>query len=215
MASTDFYCSVDGAVLNLTGASYSANRSAASGTNTYTSDDRVVQDLSNGASSRVCRGAFPTDTSGLDDGVTITGATLNVYFTLVYQGAADYQLFVVGSSKGTSAIATSDFDKLYGTLDADTKYSSGLVSTGITTGMYTGIDLNSTGYGTVSKTGFTQLALRSSYDIDNAGTATERQVNCGKSGDAGTSKDPYLTVTYTTGGGEQSARSLNLLGVGV
>ena len=59
--------------------------------------------------------------------------------------------------------------------------------------------LNTTGKGWINKTGYTKLGLRSIRDADDAGSWTNSETDWYMSENTGTDKDPYLSVTYTTG----------------
>ncbi len=165
-------------------------------------DDRMVED--NNDLFSVCRAGFPVDTSAIPLDAIITGVTFNVYLDVVFQPDASYSLSLVKSTQAsTSVIDFSDFSKLYGTLDSDTKLNTAdLVSTDLIENTYAVFTLNADGLAYINRNGFTKLAVRSSADLTNTPPAVERQINCQYSNDA---NPPYLEVTYTSNQGWEVA----------
>lgn len=129
---------------------------------------------------------FPTSTIGANS--VITDATLNVW-CFSDQSTTDFNLTVV-SSTAAASLTTADWGNCGST-------SFGSVNTsGISTVAYTAIPLNPMGRGAISKTGTTQLALRSDKDISATAPTTDEYIGIRPS-EYGTSTAPYLSVTYT------------------
>jgi hypothetical protein len=141
----------------------------------------------------IYRAFFEFDTSSIPSDATITSAYLNIYGF----SNNDADVIVIKSTQGDS-LTTSDFDEI----DFSTPYSSEF--TGWSTGGYNNITLNSDFYGDVSTSGNTYLAIVE-YDHDYSDSApvnSEKYFSgCYFSEETGTGKDPYLVITYDTGGG--------------
>jgi len=142
----------------------------------------------------------PFNTTGLPDDATISGA--NFKFVVDSDGTSyrDFDITIVLTTQASgSALVLADYST-QGTT------SGGSVSTaGIAVGSYTTVAMNATGYGWISKTGYTKLGLRSSRDInaDSPGDFCDFM----HSNDeyvfirpAETGYPPQLEVTYTLPG---------------
>jgi hypothetical protein len=156
----------------------------------------------------------PIDTSGIDDGATISGATLNLYVTAktntdddgddwinivqTFQadptviGDSDYE--DCGSDNGTAARAK------YAPVEGATRIDIG----NITALQYNVWTLNATGIGWIKKTAgdpYTMLGVREGHDCINStivGTKNNA-MNFSSSEDTSGTKDPYLDVTVSGG----------------
>jgi hypothetical protein len=135
------------------------------------------------------------DTSGIPPGAIIESASLNLY------GKVDYstQDFLMTVQNGqptypTDPMVLADYNK------ANYAGNGGSLTTaGFTTSGYNVITLNADGISWINKGGQTKLCIRSNRDI--AGTeptyGVDERVQVYTSEETGTSKDPYLSVTYT------------------
>ncbi len=138
------------------------------------------------------------DTSAIGAGSTISAATYSLWFTATTNEDAGSVRIVTSAPASNTAISSADYSSLGTTGQAPDQTISG-----ITTGAYTNFTLNATGLGNVSKTGITKFGVRIAKDATNtaptANTTTDVQASSADAG--GTSQDPKLVVTYSTGGG--------------
>jgi len=158
-----------------------------------------------GLFSRIDRGFFPIDTSGIADDDTITSAVL--YIHIFDKGATDndeysYIGIVQTSQAATNALATTDYDQS-GTYDAGHITIDNIVDTlhnGTGNG-WNAFSLDATGIGWINKTGWTLLGTREGHDLTNNAILTTKTnyVECYFSENA--TYKPYLQVTTTTAGG--------------
>lgn len=163
----------------------------------------------------ITRGFVPVDTSGLPDSTTISAASLNVYVTTTMNGDNDGDdwINVIGdtSQASTDTLARADFNNC-GAVDNPTEYASRIdITSSFTTNQYNAFTFNSTGIAAISKTGYTKLGVREGHDcIDspiNTNSHTGIKFNASEQTD--TDKDPYLSVTYSTGSSASSSISLS------
>ena len=121
--------------------------------------------------------------------------------------ADDFITVVQTSQANTSSLAYDDYDECGDSIDdptegIDTAERKDLSN--ITTDQYVTFDLNSTGLSWISKAGWTKLGLREGHDaLDNSfsGSADEyNEMEINTEHTSGTSKDPYIEITYTTPG---------------
>jgi len=164
----------------------------------------------------ITRSFFPFDTSSIDDGATITSASLFLYITAHYNTggitAKDYFSVVETNQASTSSISTGDYDECgkstangwSSAMSTDIiKLSSDITATSLTDSTYKEFVLNSTGIAAVSKTGYTKLGVRNGYDLENVSQSTSTNTftffHTNTSEQTGSANDPYLSVTYTTG----------------
>lgn len=92
-------------------------------------------------------------------------------------------------------LVAGDFDRTLYSGDGGSASTSGFTTTG-----YFAIPFNSTGLGWISTTNTTKLCLMSDRDIAGTAPTGNEVVYYYNSEQSGTDKDPYLIVTYTTGG---------------
>lgn len=194
MATATVYASAGDGLVRRYGAAWATIRAASTGDDvaaTSTGDYGVWAEHSNPG---IGRSFYPFDTgTALADNVDVSAASLFVYVTAA-SGAAGGSFMVVSSTQAsTSTLATTDFGSV-----GSTEYSSRVNFSGLATSAYLEIPLNAAGIAAVSKTGFTKLALRSSFDLDNSGpSGATSQMQVKFSEQTGTSNDPYLLVTYS------------------
>lgn len=147
----------------------------------------------------------PFDTSSLPDNAVIGSTTLNVYVTTAsddfndaYGNVAVYK----GNEASPMALVASDVSKCGDAITNPTKGSSDIDITGISSGAYLSIPLNSTGLGWISTSTYTQLCLREGHDatnnepVNNAGVWKTEGLILATS-EAGTTTAPYLSIAYT------------------
>jgi hypothetical protein len=139
------------------------------------------------------RGFFSFDTSSLAVGaITITSATLSIYIKTVVDNQSDSVSIVESQQASPTTLAVSDH-ALFGStkLAADVAFSS------LPTEAYQ--DFALTNLTTISKTGYTKFCVLSAKDIaQTTPPNTNRSyIDVYFSEEAGTSKDPKLTINYT------------------
>lgn len=183
-------------------ATYATARSAGTGTsansgNTSIDASIVSRSILFGGLYYSNRGFFPFDTSVLGSGATVTGATMGQYIEVsaVYNTNSDSLSVVQTSQASTSSLATTDFGSVTFTDGGSKTLASFSVAN-----QYWTWTLNGTGLGWINKTGFTKIGLMSLNEINNTTPTGLNQLGGPWyfSDNTGTSKDPYLTITYTT-----------------
>lgn len=163
---------------------------------------------------------LPFDTSSIPGSATISAATLNVYAvskTNTDNDGTDF-LTVTQTSQAThTVLANADYDQCGAISNPTEGIDSGQRKdiTSVTTSAYLIFTLNSTGMGWIKKsgqasactatTGVTCLGIREGHDVTNSAiisgfdVVAENLVSLSSSEQTGTSQDPYLSVTYSTG----------------
>ena len=206
---TSYYAvSGDGTVYN-GNATWATARAAATGTvdqaHTYFGADYS-------AAYYIYRGFIPIDCSSIADTDTVTAASLSLYTTIAYQGQTQYLAIVDQTQASNTALAAADYANI--TLNSPTEYCTRLASSSIAA-MDNRTTISLTNLSIISKTAFTKIGIRSDKDIDNVAPATTRNYcGFGQSNQAGTTKDPYLSVTYSAIVAIKSIPTLALMGVG-
>lgn len=163
------------------------------GTRHYSSGNKVFE-----------RQFYPVDTSALG-AVTISDASLFAYFSSKYDQDNDTEAYfnVVQTTQASNTSLTgTDLDEC-GAVDNPTVGATEIDITSISTSGYTEFVLNATGQGWIDGSGYTKLGIREGHDAEDSpqGSNTLNLVLAEQSEQTGTSKDPYLEVTYTVGGG--------------
>ena len=150
-------------------------------------------------------GILPIDTSAITDTDTVIAATLNVMASGSLSGAN-----TVSVIQSTATAATADWNKWTLTSEASprVKFSS------ITADSYFSFPFATDRLSWINKTGTTNLALPSGNLIDNnpQNYGTFITMYCSES--SGTSKDPYLSVTYGTAIGIGTVKAVVIAGGG-
>lgn len=158
-------------------------------------------------SGQLGRSFFPIDTSGIDNGATISAASLFVYWEdLLCQDddAEAYFAVVETSQASTSSLGTGDYDECGDAVDNPTLGSAEYDMTAdLSSNQYNELELNATGIGWIDDEGTTKLGVREGHDIEDVDWyATNDMYQFAEvrfSEYSGTDSDPYLEVT--TGGG--------------
>jgi len=203
MAVTDFYSDNGDGYVNNSNATYSTCRTAGTGNGfsyTVTSIDGsiVARSILFGGLYYSSRGFFPFDTSALGSGATISSATVNQYIevTAINNADSDSLSVVQTSQASTSSLANSDFGSVTFTDGGNKTLASFSVAN-----QYWVWTLNATGLTYINKTGFSKLGIISLREINNSAPTGINQLTglWYFSDNTGTSKDPYLSVTYTAG----------------
>ena len=131
------------------------------------------------------RSFFYFDTSSIPDTATVDSATLYLYGFYYAESS-------VCAMKGTqgSTLSSGDYDSFTGSEYGHTSWS---IST------YNSISFNSQGCSDIDKTGTTKICCRE-YNHDYLDSAPNGNYRCGVyyADYTGTSRDPYLEVTYST-----------------
>lgn len=204
---TSYYAGAGDGDVTYSNASWDVAHDAATGTLAdYTDTDYDVAIGGGWGSFWISRHFIPIDTSGLPDAATISAATLYLYFTAANKSSSDgngWMTTVQTNQASTSTLSTADYDQCGDAIDNPTEGndSGNRIDLGaVSTGQYTGIPLNATGIGWISKTGYTKLGLREGHDATDTSylpDQAEDSATISSSEATGTSQDPYLEVTYT------------------
>lgn len=133
------------------------------------------------------RGFFMFNTSAIDDNATVTSASLFIYG---YSNGGINVCAQMGTQGDTITIA--DYDAFTG---SEYGHTSGWTTLG-----YNEIYFNAQGKSDINVTGITYICTRE-YDHDylNAAPGTTYRGGCYFADSTGTTRDPYLNITYTLG----------------
>jgi hypothetical protein len=146
---------------------------------------------------RVYRSYFPFNTASLPDAATITGADLKMSVTGIFDNDNDAQGYIAVCNCDSHPTpptdsTTADWDQFNDVDGGNVDLSN------ITDDQYNTWTLNATGYGWISKTGWTKLGLREGHDLEDS--AIDVQANAGNTllGYYGeeANEEPTLEVTY-------------------
>jgi len=144
---------------------------------------------------------LPVDTSGIDDGATISSA--NFYLYIYYKNDADNDgndwLNLVGQTSQASptSLTQQDFDQC-GSIDNPTEGATRIDIGDIGTSSYSIFQLNSTGLSWIKKLvadPYTKLGIREGHDCIDEPSPYDTNASCFMSEDTNGSRDPYLDVT--------------------
>lgn len=194
LADTTYFYPSDDESIYLTGTPWSTIRTSSSGTLRGLTYVNVVA-LRYDSTDYLCERYGATINTSSLSGATISAASYNVYGVDTSNGslAKVYKLY---NSSHSDTIVGDDYND-FGT----TEWSSNSFSTDtFTDGSYNTFNLNTTGLAGINKSGNTKLSIREkTYDVDGAtpGTTEWDYIRFYNVTEAGTSKDPYLSVTYT------------------
>lgn len=156
----------------------------------------------------IYRAFLPFDTSGLPDGASISEVLLKIYIFSVSNGdddGNDFTRIVQTDQPDATTLATADYNNC-GATNNPTAGATDIDFGSITASQYNTFTLNATGRSWIVKDGWTKLGIREGHDaVDDAITIPLQnylQLNMSEYPD--TNKDPYLEITYTTGGAEEA-----------
>ncbi len=141
------------------------------------------------------------DTSALGSGATISSAVMSLYTSYITNGMGGTpSLDIVSTSPSTNT----SMDGTYFFRFNYTSFSNKLFSA-MTLNTYADFSLNSGGLSNINKTGVSKFGVLLGWDTNNSFGGTwsyygDTQVNIESAENTGTSKDPKLVITYTTGG---------------
>jgi len=131
------------------------------------------------------------DTSALPDDATISSATIYVYGESKNGALARTYNIYDGAQHET--LITGDYD------DCGTSaYSSNIAHSAFTTGAYNGWALNSSGIANISTSTNSKFCIReTTYDAPDSSPSDYENIYIRNTSYAGTSSDPYISITYT------------------
>lgn len=136
---------------------------------------------------------FPTDTSSIDDLAVVSAASFFVYGddgAGVDTDTTSAEL-VQTSQASTSTLVDADYDNL-------TFASGGTKTFASWNGAgYNEIALDATGRSWISLSGYTMLGMITGRDLSNTVPTGNNWVSVSYSEKTGSSKDPYMSITYT------------------
>lgn len=147
------------------------------------------------SSYNIARANLPFDTSDLPDNAVITGANLGLYYhsKLDTETSNPADIAIVNSTvSNPSSITTADYNN-FGT----TRLASDVDISTLNHSAYTVFSLNSSGLSEINKTGYTQLGVRATNELDQTSAPVARSfAQFYSSYRVGTTQDPYLDITY-------------------
>ncbi|MCK5211851.1 hypothetical protein KAJ89_04070 [Candidatus Parcubacteria bacterium] len=213
----DYYAGAgDGIVVSPDSSSWDTIHDGATGNGVYATNAEDNLYIYKGTNYTLHRFFFPIDTSALPDTATIDSATFYAYnrekAATDTQTSYHYFRLVKTFQASNTTLGVDDFN--------DCGYDSGNETSGraqylpvagapdktyasVTAGAYNNYILNATGRGWISKTGYTKLGVRSGLDCDDVPVQQDKNLYLRhyNSEETGTDKDPYISITYTEGGG--------------
>lgn len=201
----------DGYIFGSATGSYATARSTAASSDDTATTATVGQRFIGGSVYRCYRGFVSFDTTTLPADAIVTGATL--YICAATDGSTTDFLVRVYRYLWASSLAANleaDYDGAYGsgTLEGTLRDTSA----GWTSGTYYSLAVDPAG---IDLADYTNYALVSAEDVNNSAPTGDEYVDFYTADEAGTTKDPYLEVTYSLPGTASStASSLLLMGCG-
>lgn len=207
MATATIYSEADDGYIFGSSGTYATARSTASSSDDTDTKSQVGQLFVGGAIYRVYRSFMAFDTSTLPAGATVTGATLYVCAG-DDSSTTDFnvQVYRYEWSTSLSASLEANYDGAYGgsaTLEGTLRDTSA----GWTSNTYYSLAVDPAG---VNTSDYTKYTVVSSRDVGNTAPTGDEAVRFYFADEAGTTKDPYLEVTYRL----PMANSLMLMGCG-
>ena len=198
MATTDtYYSSSSDGWVAASNATYStANAAASASVVNKTGTYAVVGQADSGSVYDIYRSALYFDTSSIPDGAVISAATIYLYGQGKDIIAGGNFLITVTNGQATyphDPLEAGDFSRGNYSGSGAENFST----TSFNVGSYNAITLNATGIGWLNLTGTTKLLIRSSRDVSQTVPGGAETIRYYTSEETGTSKDPYLSVTYT------------------
>lgn len=169
-------------------------RGASSGNATSATATNAIPITDNTGGYRIFRSFFPIDTSGIGAGATVDSAT---FYTKQRAGGgllvrALETALVSTSQASNTALTNDDYDQVGSTDLCDTR------PTPTATYDVVSYALNASGLSAVNVSGYTNLGLRGTGDMDDvAPSSSPFYDDIYTSEQTGTDDDPYLEVTYT------------------
>lgn len=154
---------------------------------------------------------------------TITEVTYNAYIvstSLPDEDEYAYLSVVESSPASDSAFVGEDFDQVGDSIDNPTKLSEDILTTDITAAAYESWTLNAAGLSFVqaaqSGDEVVRIGLREGHDQEdvapNVSNGFMNGITMSSSEETGTSQDPYLEITYTSGSSSSSSSGSTLSG---
>lgn len=190
-SNTYYSSSADGYVIYTGGADWDTIRHATDGTaanNTSESSPTSLEVVGGGKTNDISRSFFYFNTSDIGSGSTVTSAILSLYSTYIRDKLICVQ-------KGTQAdiLTTADLDSFTGDYYGNVSFGTSLE--------YKSITFNAQGCSDIVKDGTTKLCARNySYDYLDSPPDSDYYTGCYFSEDTSGTKDPRLTIEYTSGG---------------
>lgn len=165
----------------------------------------------------IYRGAYFFSTSALGASASISAAVFSLYPNSSHTSALGGVMEIdrINTSSANNNLATSD----YNVANFDSvRQATGIAFASLATGgAYNNFTLNATGISNINKTGITKFGTRISFDLDNSAPAWSANKGSGSNhyyaDQPGTTTDPKLVITYTTGAVTPRS-TLTLMGVG-
>lgn len=191
---------------NTSGTTWDALRAGA-GTAATTAYNIYIYHPSSGNSYQwLFRSIWIFDTADLPDDATIDSASLNLYGleknddAALSAGSLDLKIVPATPASDTSIVA-GDFANV-----GTTPIMGSLAYGDVVIESYNSISLNSDGLSNINKTGKTKFGGRCNADLSDddplaSSAPKDSRVTFYYSDEAGTSKDPYLSVTWSSAGG--------------
>jgi len=146
---------------------------------------------------------LPFDTSTLDDDINITEASVFIYGQERYNYGQEWGIVETSQASETELVGD-DFNNC-GLVDSPIEGASRVILSD--TLQYWEWELNSTGISWIDLEDYSLFGLRAEEDLDDTlpCVSCDDRFNTNFSEQTGTDKDPYLSITYTTGGGEATS----------
>jgi PKD repeat protein len=200
------YPAIDGYVRETTDAAYFTMRNDVGDGNTVGSTTALISPYistmtTNGVYGDFRRGVFSFNTSTIPDDATINSGIFKTRGSGKTNGLGSPSYGITGGVLASNtSLANGDYDGFF-----STRYSSDIAYNNISTNSDNNWTLNADGISGVSKTGFTVIFLRDSWDIDNSTTgltwvsSTSTQISFYSVNAATEARRPYLEVVYTSG----------------
>ena len=143
------------------------------------------------------RGIFLFDTSSLNDGATLTAASIGIYGSGKSANLGAFEVDIVSATpESNTVLANGDYANLGTTPFSSVAYAS------LSNAAYNTFSLNASGIATISKTGISKFGGRLNWDTDNSFTGTwysscDSRIMFEDGGTFGTTSDPKIDITYT------------------